>query len=329
MIKYTGRINFENKLVSEIYWPATSIKVHFTGKEIKAQLKDEKGENYFNIILDADSLRYIKIDTKKEWYTLASNLSDGEHTIELVKRTEWDKGKTWFYGFKIIDGYLLEPSPKNDRVIEFFGNSITAGYAIEDNTGGDSPDSIYTNNYYTYAALTARHFNADLYCTVKSGIGIMISWFPMIMSDLYYRLNPADSLSRWDFSNIIPDIVVVNLFQNDSWLVNMPNHLSFKTCLNNEVPNKNKIVQSYLTFIKDIRKVYPEANIICALGCMDATQKDSLWPEYIKEAVGKLDDDKIHTHFFPFMNKQGHPRIEDHQSMAKSLISFIEKNFEW
>jgi hypothetical protein len=39
--------------------------------------------------------------------------------------------------------------------MEFYGNSITAGYAIEDFSGNDQPDSTYTNNYLSYAAITA------------------------------------------------------------------------------------------------------------------------------------------------------------------------------
>jgi hypothetical protein len=33
-------------------------------------------------------------------------------------------------------------------------------------------------------------------------------------------LDPVDSTSKWDFSGYTPDVVVINLFQNDSWLVN-------------------------------------------------------------------------------------------------------------
>jgi len=328
-IKYAGRINFEDAKSPEIYWSGTSIKIRATGGDVKALLKDERGENYFNIVLDNDSLSYVKLDTAKQWYTLAANLPNGDHTIELVKRNEWDKGSTHFYGFELTGGDLLELPEGNGRVIEFFGNSITAGYAIENYTGSDSPDSIYTNSYTTYGAVTARHFDADYYGTVRSGIGIMVSWVPVIMPEIYNRLDPTDPTSKWDFSRVQPDIVVVNLFQNDSWLVNMPNHESFKIRFGNEKPDENKIIESYKNFVSRLRNVYPEANIICALGSMDATREDSPWPRYVITAVEKLDDPKIHTHFFPFIAKGGHPRVEDNKVMAESLIGFIEKNIEW
>ncbi len=326
-IAVTGRVQRGDSLT--IFWPATSLKVRFNGSLLRAHLRDENGRNYFNVIIDGDSVRYIKLDSAKHFYTLASGLPEGEHTVELVKGSEWDRGRTWFYGMQVMDGELKNAPPAPERVIEFFGNSITAGYAIDDLTGGDSPDSANTNNYHTYAAITARHFNAALYCTVKSGIGITVSWFPLIMPEMYDRLDPSDSLSRWDFQTVTPDIVVVNLMQNDSWLVKMPDHPSFIQRFGTTPPDARTIMAAYETFLKQLRQHYPDAHIICALGSMDATRKNSPWPKYVEEVVGRFRDPKMHTLFFPFTGKPGHPRREDNRVMAQQLIAFIEKNIQW
>jgi hypothetical protein len=326
-IRITGRVLIQDSVT--IYWPGTSVKVRFNGTTLKAHLRDEAGKNYFNVIIDGDSLHMIQMDTIKRFYTLAHDLPPGDHTIELVKRNEWDNGKTWFYGMQVTRGDLLDLPQRNGRVIEFFGNSITAGYAIDDTTGGDSPEGTFTNNYYTYAAQTARHFDADYYCTVKSGIGIMISWFPMIMPELYDRLDPADSLSKWDFKKVQPQVVVINLMQNDSWLVNMNDHESFKRVFGMIPPSGSQITAAYKDFVRTIRNVYPDAHIICALGSMDATKKGSPWPSYVSSAVNQMNDPKIHTLFFPHTNKSGHPRRTDNDVMAKELISFIESKTDW
>lgn len=326
-ISITGRVQRGDSVT--MYWSATSVKVRFKGSLLRAHLRDEKGKNYFNVVIDGDSVRYIRIDSVKQYYTLASGLPEGEHTVELVKGTEWDRGRTWFYGMQVMDGELLAAPPAPKRTIEFFGNSITAGYAIDDITGGDSPDSSYTNNYHTYAAITARHFNAALYCTVKSGIGITVSWFPLIMPEMYDRLDPSDSASRWDFSTVTPDIVVVNLMQNDSWLVKMPDHPSFKQRFGSTPPDAQTIMAAYESFLRNLRQYYPNAQIICAMGSMDATRKGSPWPKYVEEVVSRFDDPKMHTLFFPFTGKSGHPRRDDNRVMADQLIAFIEKNIQW
>ena len=327
LIRITGRVQRGDSVA--MFWPATSVLVRFKGNALKAFLRDERGRNYFNVIIDHDSVRYIKLDSGKNYYTLASGLSDGEHTVELIKRTEWDQGKTWFHGMLVNDGELTTLPEEKKRVIEFFGNSITAGYAIDDNTGSDNPDSIYTNNYYTYAAITARHFDADLYATVKSGIGITVSWFPLIMPEMYDRLDPSDSSSRWDFKSVTPQVVVINLLQNDSWLVKMPDHPSFKQRFGAKAPSASDIKDAYKRFVQQIRGVYPQAYIICALGSMDATKAGSPFPMYVSDVVKSLNDPKINTLFFPYTNKPGHPRRADNEAMARILIDYIDKNIKW
>lgn len=327
-IRIVGRVKHNGDSVV-IYWPATAIEIKFRGTNLSAELTDEHGENYYNVEVNNDSTFYIRLKKGKHTYSILQDLPDTVHSVRLIKRTEWDKGTSAFHGFKMAGGKLLPVEKPSGRVIEFFGNSITAGYAIEDNTGGDSPDSIYTNNYLTYAAITARHFNADLYCTVKSGIGVMISWFPLIMPEMYNRLDPNDSTSRWDFQKVQPDIVVINLLQNDSWLVEKPEHPSFKARFGKTKPTPNQIVDAYARFLSDIRYVYPNAEIVCLLGSMDIVKEGSPWPGYVQAAVSKVDDKKVYIHHFPFLAKNGHPRVSDNKIMAESLIHFIDKNLSW
>lgn len=329
-IEYMGRIDFSESGKAIFYWPGTSAAIHFKGTSVKALLSDESGKNFYNVIID-DSIHILNCDNEKRWYVLAENLEDKVHTVKLFKRTEWDQGETHFLGFELNPGArLLEPEQeKKNRVIEFFGNSITAGYANEDYSEKDSPDSIYTNNYLSYAAITARHFDADYYCTAKGGIGILVSWFSMTMPEMYNRLDPENPDSQWDFSKVTPGIVVINLFQNDSWLVNMPDHEQFKARFGDEPPGEEDIIEAYKAFAETIRKTYPDAHIICALGSMDATKEGSPWPGYIQEAVSRMNDKKMYTHFFEYIEKPGHPKVEDHQKMAKSLIQYIKNNIEW
>ncbi len=329
-LDYVGRINFENPQSPEIYWSGSSVSINFKGSAISAKLVDEYGLSYFNVVIDNDSVYPLKLTKDTSSYVLADSLDANiPHTISLVKRNEWVTGKTQLLGFDISHGEILPASPKRDKLIEFYGNSITAGYAIENLTGGDSPDSTYTNNYKTYAALTARHFNADLHCIVRSGIGIQVSWDRPIMPEIYNRLNPVDSTSLWDFSKVTPDLVVINLMQNDKWLVELPNYKEFKYRFGTQKPDEKQIIDAYADFVASIRKEYPSTPIICALGSMDATQEGSLWPGYVEKAVEQLQDENIYTHFFPFINKGGHPRVADDEKMAASLIDFIEDTFEW
>ena len=324
-IQYEGRIGHTPDSIAVLSWPGSSVTLRFEGTEIKALLKDQTGKNTYNVIVDDQQVSKLLVYSSKKYYTLATSLAKGVHKVELFKRTESKWGNTDLYGF-MFDGFtnLLPPIEKNVKM-EFFGNSITCGYAIEDSTG-DSGDAKFENNYLSYASLTARHFNAANHNTAVSGIGIMVSWFPFTMPDVFDKLNANTRDTYWDFSSYTPDIVVINLFQNDSWIVTQPNNPEFKRIFGTKAPDSTFIINAYKNFVYGIRKTYPNATIICALGAMDITRTGSPWPGYVKKAVTELNDSKMFTYFFPVCSSKGHPRIKHQQEMADQLIHFIETN---
>lgn len=329
-IAYSGRVDSSKGNATALYWSGTAIRFNFEGESIAAILQDQTGYNYYNVRIDKDSFFILRPDTTKREYVLAKGLSKGPHHIEIFRRTEAAHGKTSFYGFQLKGNpKVLDRPAEKQRKIEFYGNSITAGYGVEDFSGRDSPDSVYTNNERTYAAITARHFDAEYRAICWSGIGIMVSWFPIIMPELYNRLDPLDSNSRWDFTQYQPDLVVINLFQNDSWIVNMPKYAEFKTRFGDKAPTADFIIDAYADFLKKLRTAYPNAHIIAALGNMDVTKTGSKWPGYIESALKKLGDAKMYSHFVPYKNSKGHPNIKEHEAMAKSLIEFIENQIKW
>lgn len=327
-ITYSGRTGFKTD-AAELYWSGASVKINFSGEGLSAVLKDQDTSNYYQVIVDEKIVGKLHPDTSKKVYELVTGLSAGKHALELFKRTEWDKGKTMFYGFMPVkEASILPASKLPKRKIEFYGNSITCGYATED-FKGDSPIGYFENNYLSYAAITARHFNAQYSCIAKSGIGVMLSWFPLIMPEMYDRLDPTDSTGKWDFTKYIPDLVVINLFQNDAWLTQRPDFPEFKHRFGTKAPSAENIILAYRTLVTNIRSKYPKASLICALGSMDATQTGSPWPGYIKKAVEALNDRKIYTHFFPYKNTPGHPKVPEQKQMADSLIAFIDQHIKW
>lgn len=326
LINYTGRIDSSENI--RIFWPGTAMKFSFVGTNASILLHDSKGENIFNIVIDGQDPISFQLDNIKHWYAITDSLENKTHTIEIYKRTEWNHGSTDIFQVK-IKGKFTTPPPHKLRTIEFFGNSITTGYANEDFSGEDKPDGRKTNNYSAYAAVTSRALDADMICTARAGIGVMLSWFPLIMPEMYDRLDPEDSTSKWDFSKITPDVVVVNLFQNDSWLVEKPDFEQFKARFGDKKPTDDEIVAAYQGFIEKIRMEYPNTPIVCTLGNMDATQDGSIWPGYIKTAVKNMNDQKVHFLFFPYKESAGHPHPKDHQAMADMLVAKIKEIKGW
>lgn len=330
-VSYMGRVAVTPDSAI-FYWPGSAATIQFSGSGVSATMRSQREEGYFYAIVDGEEAKAFKFmtDSSQRNIKLAEGLTGGRHTLQLYKLSN-NTSANILYGFQIEgEGKMHQPPSKPKRRIEFYGNSITAGHGVDVPEGQrDSGLPQFFNNYHTYAAMTARHFGAEASYIARSGIGIMISWFPEIMPEVYDRLDPLDSTSKWNFSRYTPDVVVINLFQNDYWLTNNPRHEQFRRRFGTMKPTGETIMKAYQDFVASIRAKYPKTHIICALGNMNATEAGSLWPGYIEQAVAALNDKKIHTLFFPYKNTAGHPNKKEQSAMAEELIRFIEEKIKW
>lgn len=326
-LQYTGRVDFSNPAAPVLSWPGTSIEGNFTGSRLVVKLDDESGQNFFNVFIDGDLERPHIIHTEKgsKSYIAADGLASGQHRFLITKRTEGSDGDTRFEGLELSGGArLLPPPPRKQRRIEFYGDSITSAQGNEAPESGQDGNLHEKNSFLSYAAITARNLDAEAHMISQSGIGVMISWFPFTMPDFYDQVNAVgDNDSRWNFASWKPDVVVINLMQNDSWLVERIK----------PVPDDAQRVQAYKDFVLKIRRLYPNAYIVCALGSMDATRDGSKWPGYVKDAVEQIrreqNDQRIDSVFFDFTGFKGHPRVAQHQANAARLTSFIKQRMAW
>jgi len=261
-------------------------------------------------------------------YAIAYYLQKGEHSVEIYKRTEGHEGSTKFLGLELADkGKILNPPPRPIRKIAFFGDSITSGMGNEAADNHDDKNLSEKNNYLSYSSITARNLNAEHHTVSLSGIGVMASWFGFTMPEYFDQINGAgNNNSQWDFTSWVPDIVVINLFQNDRWLIKKPELISPE-------PTEEQIIQAYVDLVYSIIQRYPNKPIICALGSMDITKQDSNWPGYVKKAVARIKqiDGKanIDTILFEHTGYKKHPRVHQHQRNAKKLTEFIKSKMEW
>lgn len=326
-LHYQGRITTTDS-TAVFYWPGTSVELYFTGSEISATVDDSPGENFYDVILDDSCISTRSPGKNKGVITLAKELKKGIHHLQFFKATEAKWGQTRFYGFSIKNGKAIDTNIVPKRKIEFYGNSITCGYAVND-ISADRGSPEYEDNYVGYAAITARTLHADYRCIAKSGIGLMVSWFPIIMPEMYERLDPDDAVIKWDFSKWQPDIVVINLLQNDAFLYRLPNHAQFKARFGDHAPADTSIINAYKNFVRIVRTKYPDAYIICALGSMDAVKDGMPWKGYVTQAVNELKDPKITAFFFPFVNTNKHPKAADQKQMADLLTAYIKAHMKW
>jgi lysophospholipase L1-like esterase len=346
-IEYQGRIDYSDPLKPSFCYSGVSIKTMLMGSSISMTLEDlasgdEQHTNYFNVIIDDSVQKVLRTNRGKQNYLLASGLSPGRHSIEVYKRTECSVGSARFLGFTVAEGASIERPTAKTRRIECIGNSLTCGYGNEvsiapppegsPNTGFHSE---HENNYLAYGAITARNLEANYRCVAYSGRGLyrnntgsMEGTIPKI----YARVFPDESSSvLWDVNREQPDVVFINLGSNDFYLEG-----------EGDFVNEELFTKAYRIFLAELRKNYPKAQIVCAVG----NAMSDYWPEgrqtwtriqklvqgVVNESYAKGD---MQIHYFKFepqsppYGEDWHPSIATHQKMAKALTPFIKDITGW
>ena len=324
-LHYMGRFDLSNASGPTCAWSGSAISIHFHGTAINAKLI-LRG-NRFEVVVDGQPTKVLGGTAEKALYSLASGLSDSDHTATLFKDTEASVGMASFQGFQLSQGGAVLPYPPPSRQIEVIGDSISCGYGNEAASNKEHFSPTTENAYWSYGAITARAFDADYTCIAWSGKKL---WPDNTMVELYDRVLPTLNEPLWKFDSQKPNVVLVNLCTND---------------FNPNNPEQEGWVKAYHAFVDQVRKNYPDATIYLALGSM---MGDS-WPpdhhalstarSYIQRVVGecnKAGDTKVHFLEFEGQNAavnglgaDWHPSVKTHQVMAQKFIDTLKKDLGW
>lgn len=318
-IHYFGRFDTRNADAPQCAWTNCGVGVRFEGKALSVQLSGA-GRISFQVMVDG--ILYKTITTNgSAWsssstintYDLVNNLEPGEHDIQLHRNPEASFGAVRFHGFTITDGELIEsPFPYN-RKIEFIGDSISAGYG---NAGCPwAPDNEIGTA--AWGPLAARELNAIANVIAVSGIGMASSYSgdtEKQMPKLYGYAIPSDFQTDWQYSQYIPDVVVINLGTNDF------------SSYHNGV-DRNVYIYTYTQFVQRLRSYYPDAYILLATNTSNSSFSDEL-----DEVLANLQDsnvEKINLNTPNWSGCDGHPDLDAHKVMAESLISHLQAKLDW
>jgi len=321
-IQYSGRVDLSYPQAARFDWSGVSITARFKGSSIGFLLED--GNNNFEVYLDGAPVTVWATDPDKDLYSL-SGLSGGEHTVRLVKRTEALFGTTLFKGLVLDPGAaLLPPPPKPVRKIEFVGDSYVCGYGNEAATLKCDSLRPYENVDKAFGADAARDLNAEAVFVAYSGRGVVRNYgdknrrstdpFP----PLFTRTLCHEPQSRWDFSQWVPDAVVVHLGSND--FSSEPR------------ADSQDYVKNYVRFVKEIRGHYPQA----AIYCMGVTGWPNFHP-YLERVVKESNDggdQKVYLVSYADIppSELGcdyHPNVVAHRGLADALVPVLRQTLGW
>ncbi len=327
-IQYFGRWDFSNPKAPTHSWPGVYIYVEFEGTSIG--IKTDDNFSYYNVIID-DTVTSVFHGDKAgvNSYILKEGLPDGHHKLLFTLRNELSWTKFAFNGFILDDGKnLLPPPPKPERKIEFVGNSYTC--AAGNLWTGQNPapsDSDYTDIYQGFASIVGRHYDAQYNISAHSGYGMVQDYQGNTsgnLPDIFNRTLVYTSSPTWNFSDWVPNVIVICLGLNDYSGWN-----GYSQSISDE--NSALFRQKYHDFISTLIDVYPGVKILCVAANGIGWIKDNV-SQVVTEENAKGNENVYYT-FFPYYDggyvNQGHPNVDTHKKIADVIITAINQMDPW
>lgn len=237
---------------------------------------------------------------------LATGLEKGNYNIKLERMSEAQLG-TIRLNHVVLSGEVKAPPEKKDTYIDFYGDSITAGWGTTYYTGNPTNPYQYMDGTVTYAAVTAKNLGANYAAFGYSGWGVCVTGAndgkgANTMTTIYPTLP----------KNKDADYVVVNLGTNDA------------TKYAAAGLTEQQVKDGYLAYAKAIRADYgQDTPIIFAYGMM--TDKANSFVNYAVDGMKALGDDMVYSVALPHgvSGGAGHPNIAQHKAAAEVLTAFI------
>lgn len=313
---YEGRFDRTDPAGPVVIWQASRVAIDFEGRQLALRFDSLDGQSFFDVQID-DAKYLVPIREKGEQrFVFQPALGNGRHRLKFFKRSEANAGYVRFEGIDVASGAAVwKPAPPHYRLaMEFIGDSITVGACNEDGPEDQWEDRSTHNNANSYGAMTAAAFSADYRNIAVSGMGIVTGYVQIRAEETWDRVYPRPTSARADLSLWRPDVVFVNLGENDDAFSKAKHH-----------PFPPQFTDAYVSLIHAIRQAYPNSWIVLLRGGMSGGAKSLVFREAWNAAVVQLEVADPGIKHFVFTHWTGkHPRVADHKQMANELIAWIK-----
>jgi len=310
-------------------WPGIAVVASLRGSRLSVVLGGTG--NLYKVIIDGvEQKALLTKEASNQSYVLSPKLSDGDHVVMLIKRTEGMKpgGLSELHGFT-ADGFgRLLPPPKARRLL-FVGDSICCGMGALGKVGCDLHSSRLEDATTSFAVQTAVALDAEYQLACASGKGMLRNygqqrgqWYRETMPDLWRRRLVNDATSgNWTFDNHWrPDVIVVHLGTNDFVTAGGPQQAEFAL--------------TYRRFLADVQSAVAKDGTpvpaVLACGPMCAACDLCRYVQGVAEEKPFLSFADLRFQMSPAETGcSGHPSALGHKRAAASLIPVVAAAAGW
>ncbi len=271
-------------------------------------------KRYYTVFVDGKVTNRVNATvegSKSIEITVAKDLPRGKHEIRIHRATPTE------YGVEVVKSITMSgvPDAKPERkklIIEFVGDSITAGLDIFDNAGDKWDKPEFSDSTQTYAFFTAENLDAEFSSICCGGLPFVVPYGRLHVKERYIRANPW-SIEQFYFERSA-DIVVINLGTNDYG----------REIKNNDL-TESQVAERAVDLIKFIQLKNPKAKIVWAYGMLG-----NMGEQTLKGAVERAGGAEKGVYYCPMPSNlagdSGHPNVASHKNAAEVLTNFIKQN---
>ncbi|MDR0944435.1 MAG: electron transporter RnfD [Ruminococcus sp.] len=335
---YMGRIDLSVHTAPQFFYAGSMVRFRFTGTSLSVILNrfETCGSQWITAVIDGKEY-YVKSDFADNGIDIVVNftddLEDTVHTACIVKRHETNE--RFIFKGAIVKN-LIPPAFEDDLKIEVFGDSVCAGELTELSgfDGCEDPENTnlaYDNVLHSFVMIAAKNLNAKIHNNSQGGLALLsgTGWFHM--PDLFGLEDSFDKMcyvsdlgkvSKWDFTRYIPDVVIIEVAQNDSH-----NGITDTIDLSMKNPeHKKRWSDKYKEIVRTLHSYYKTAKYIFTTTILNHEEE---WDKTLIEISDELNKEGIKCYKNTFTNNgcgtPGHPRASEQQKMADELTAFIRE----
>ena len=318
----------------EHQWPGVYFESRFRGTRAYFAFNDTLNE--YRLIVDDGAP--LTLNQPGKGLFEVTGLAPGAHTLRLEKVTESQGTSGAFDGFSIPAGEKPLSVPARVRQMEFIGDSSMTGYGDRSTTQKCTNEErrARTDTQQGYAALTAKHFDADYQINAVSGRGLIRNYggfAPKAAMSFVYPNTLIDGAAPYNDPSWQPRIIVVKLNADFATPLTPGEHWTTQKDLEADYNNS---LQAFATML---HQRYSSASILVWVPSTEA-MKDPAQAKQTEEmearytaAAQKIGIPHIGFVPYPSVPAQGtacdyHGSLTDLKNAALAMVTYVDAHPE-